>query len=83
MLIKVTEPGKITMKTWSTTSPNYYDAPNPGTVMVGFETTIPANTKAAINVLLIPEKAIGKTGKKTGSLQNWPNDHVIKEAFKP
>ena len=83
LIIQVTEPSKVVMKTWSTVSPNDYDAPNPGTAMVGFEAVIPANSKAAINVLMIPEKAKGKTGKKTGALQTWPDDGVITEVYKP
>jgi hypothetical protein len=45
----------IRMKTWSTAPPRDYDAPNPGTTIVGFEAIIPANTKANLNVILQPE----------------------------
>jgi hypothetical protein len=46
----------ITMKTWSTEPPRPYDAPNPGTVIVGFETVIPADSKAVLEVTLVPGK---------------------------
>ncbi|MBW8870312.1 MAG: hypothetical protein JF563_05995 [Acidobacteriales bacterium] len=47
--------GNLTMKTWPTDPPpNSYDAPNPGTIRVGFEVTIPARSKAAIVVSLMP-----------------------------
>ncbi len=45
----------IRMKTWSTAPPRDYDAPNPGTIIVGFEATLPANTKVKLNVILQPE----------------------------
>ncbi|MFN5912895.1 MAG: heparinase II/III family protein, partial [Chitinophagaceae bacterium] len=46
----------ITMKTWSTEPPRPYDAPNPGTVIVGIETVIPADSKAVLEVTLVPGK---------------------------
>lgn len=41
-------------KTWSTDPPNNYDAPNPGTTLVGFELKVPAHTKKSFNVILAP-----------------------------
>lgn len=41
-------------KTWSTDPPNSYDAPNPGTSLVGFELKVPAHTKKSFNVILVP-----------------------------
>jgi len=72
LTIKVMEPAVITMKTWSTVPTHSYDAANPGTIMVGFEATIPANSKAALTVLLLPDGAtenVSVTGKK---LDSWP-----------
>jgi len=47
--------GNLTMKTWPTDPPpNSYDAPNPGTIRVGFEVTVPAKSKASIVVSLMP-----------------------------
>jgi hypothetical protein len=70
MIVK--EPVAVTMKTWSTVSANAYDAANPGTTMIGFEATIPANTKALLTVLLMPEGSkenITVTAKK---VEEWP-----------
>lgn len=53
----------LTMKTWSTNPPNPYDAPNPGTVLTGFEVKVPANTTVALTVSLVPGKP-GKTSLK-------------------
>ena len=67
-------PVKVTMKTWSTDPPNAYDAPNPGTILTGFEVTIPAKTKLALTVSLVPEKAAGKAKKKIPALKEWNNE---------
>ncbi|NII26939.1 heparinase [Pseudoflavitalea sp. X16] len=72
--LEVTAPGEITMKTWSTDPPNSYDAPNPGTILTGFEVTLPANTKATIRVALKPGKAAGKAMAKATPLSHWKKD---------
>jgi hypothetical protein len=74
LILQVESPVKVTMKTWSTDPPNSYDAPNPGTTLTGFEITVPANTKIAFNVSLIPEKALGKAKKKIPALKDWNNE---------
>lgn len=48
-----------------------YGARNTGTNKIGFEVTIPANTKYALTVLLIPEDANIKTGITVPSLNEW------------
>ena len=73
LILKVQSPAAVTMKTWSTEPPNSYDAPNPGTALVGFEVTLPANTKAALDVSLIPEKSLKKATKKIQPLNTWDN----------
>ena len=42
---------QLRIKTWSTTGPMDYDAPNPGTMMVGFETLIPAGEKRELTAV--------------------------------
>ena len=37
LMLEVDGPQNLVMKTWSTDPPNSYDAPNPGTTLVGFE----------------------------------------------
>ena len=71
LFIKVQGPANVEMKTWSTTSPNDYDAPNPGTTLVGFETLIPKGSKASFTVFLIPEKVLNKVNPGIKSLQDW------------
>ena len=54
MKLNVSGAEKIKMKTWSTDPPRDYDAPNPGTILVGFEAIIPAGSKKTLQVSLIP-----------------------------
>ena len=72
LIIKVAEPGKITMKTWSTVPAHDYDAPNPGTTLIGFETTVPANTKTALQVFLLPAGVSQNPATIPGMLNTWP-----------
>ena len=69
---RVKEPASVTMKTWNTVPSNSYDAANPGTTMVGFEVTVPANTKAALTVLLLPQGAAENSSVTNLKLENWP-----------
>jgi hypothetical protein len=71
LFLKVQATANIIMKTWSTDPPNSYDAPNPGTALVGFELTLPARYTTAFNVLLIPEKSLDKKTKKIKPLAGW------------
>ncbi|QIP14356.1 heparinase [Spirosoma aureum] len=73
LILQVQEPAIVTLKTWPTDPKHDYDAPNPGTTLVGFEVKLPANTKSAITVLLIPEKAVKKTNTNVQPLQQWPH----------
>jgi hypothetical protein len=72
LVLKILEPANVTMKTWSTVSPNSYDAANTGTIMTGFETTIPANTAAPLTVLLLPEGAVENSLVSGMKLSEWP-----------
>ncbi|MFT3934451.1 MAG: heparinase II/III family protein [Chitinophagaceae bacterium] len=71
LLLKVNGSIKISMKTWSTDPPAYYDAPNPGTTIVGFESVVPKNTKANFNVLLVPGKSSASFSKPIAALKDW------------
>jgi hypothetical protein len=72
LTIKVMEPASVTMKTWSTVPPHSYDAANQGTIMVGFEAVIPADTKASLTVLLLPDGATENSSITLKKLENWP-----------
>lgn len=74
MILKVVSPSNVEMKTWSTKPPHEYDAENPGTILVGFETVIPANSKATLTVLLIPDGTTVKERSAVKKLASWPSD---------
>ncbi|MDR2036568.1 MAG: heparinase II/III-family protein [Bacteroidales bacterium] len=69
--LEVSEPSKVTMRIWSTQSPNDFDSPNPGTALIGFEVNIPANAEAILSVKLVPQSA-KKAGNKIPALEQWP-----------
>jgi hypothetical protein len=71
LTLQVKSPGKVTMKTWSTDPPNSYDAPNPGTTLVGFEIEVPAGTEETLEVLLVPGKAAKKVAATSKPLNAW------------
>jgi heparinase II/III-like protein len=71
LLLTVQEPANITMKTWTTVPPNSYDAPNPGTSLIGFEVNLAANTTTAITVTLVPGSKDKKANKKIQALEKW------------
>lgn len=71
LIVQVDEPASITLKTWPTNPVHDYDAANPGTTLLGFEVTVPAQTKAALTVRLIPEKAAQKKMEKVKALGEW------------
>jgi hypothetical protein len=72
LVLKVVEPSGITMKTWSTESPNSYDAANPGTIFTGFEVKIPAGSTASLVVLLLPDGAFENSLVSAKKLSDWP-----------
>ncbi|MFN4146398.1 MAG: heparinase II/III family protein [Runella sp.] len=71
LTLKVTLPQNITLKTWPTTPTHDYDAPNPGTTLVGFETTLPANTTQTLSVSLIPQGVVVNKDTRIPSLKDW------------
>ena len=69
--IEVAEPARVTMKTWPTTPTHEYEMPNTGTVLVGFEVKLAAETSTPLLVKLIPQSAKA-TAAKIPELKNWP-----------
>ena len=64
-------PENLKMMTWSTAPTNDYDPENPGTIMVGFECEVPANTTQNFEVLLVPEEFESKAVFLDRSLAEW------------
>lgn len=73
LILQVQEPANVTLKTWTTDPPHDYDTPNPGTTLVGFEVTVPANAKTALTVLLLPQRAGSVTPSVVQPLGQWPH----------
>jgi len=69
--LKVNTNAKVTMKTWPTTPTTSYDAPNPGTTLVGFEMKLEPSQKQAIQVLLIPGSVDSKKIRFEKPLGKW------------
>ena len=72
LTLQVNEPAGIELKTWPTDPTHDYDTPNPGTVLVGFEVKLPANSKSAITVSLIPTSSVNRPKQPVPSLEQWP-----------
>jgi len=70
--LEVAEPANITLKTYSTRGPHDYDAPNPGTTLVGFEVALPAGAKALLTVLLRPGSKGQQAPRSVRPLARWP-----------
>ena len=54
LTLQVDAPIKIDKKTWSTSPTTSYDAENPGPVLVGFETILPADSQYTFHIKLTP-----------------------------
>ena len=71
LILQVQEPANVVIKTWPTDPPHSYDAPNPGTTLVGFEITLPPNVERTITVTLVPQSAEKDVKKKMLALSKW------------
>jgi len=61
----------VQLRTYSTAPPADYDAPNPGTRMIGFEVTLSAGQAARTAVLLNPPTVQAKTAIDLQPLLQW------------
>jgi hypothetical protein len=71
LVLKVNTSIGVSMKTWTTQSPNSYDAPNPGTTLVGFELELAPNQTTDIQVLMIPGSAENIKFEPVLPLSKW------------
>ena len=68
--LRVECPAPVEMKTWDTAPATDYDAPNPGTIRVGFEAKVPAGKPVDLVVKLVPGQA-GAAGETIPPLAGW------------
>jgi hypothetical protein len=61
----------ITLKTWSTEPTTDYDAANPGTTLIGFETILEPNQVADYTAYLISKSALKKFKATIKNLDSW------------
>jgi hypothetical protein len=71
LVLQVKTLSEVTMKTWTTQSVTSYDAPNPGTTLVGFELKLKPNQKQSVQVLLIPDPEKNKKIRFEKGLGSW------------
>jgi hypothetical protein len=71
LTLKVEGPKGIQLTTWSTEPTTDYDAPNPGTIRVGFDYELKSRESATLKVLLIPEGNDATTMPLKGKLTDW------------
>ena len=69
--LKVQGPDNIQMKIWSTAPTNNYDAENPGTIIVGFECELPANSTESFEVVLVPQSLEADANFTNMTLDEW------------
>ena len=71
LLLRVTSPGNVQLKTWSTEPTADYDAPNPGTTLLGFDIQVAPGKSQVLQVMLIPRGSEKNMTRKIVSLDNW------------
>jgi hypothetical protein len=73
MTLTVVEPTDVKLRIWSTQSPNEYDAENPNTALIGFETTAKPDAELNLVVTLVPKSA-GRVNNRNIRLSQWPKN---------
>jgi hypothetical protein len=71
MALAVLTEANTRLATYSTAPKADYDAPNPGTRLVGFEVSLPAGKKASTTVVLTPPGARAGAAPDVKPLANW------------
>lgn len=71
LILKVEGPEGIQLTTWSTEPTTDYDAPNPGTIRLGFDYELKAGESFTFRVLLIPGDDVETLAPTKSALENW------------
>lgn len=71
LTLRLDHPANAKLQTWSSAPTTDYDAPNEGTVLVGFEIEVPAGTSQTLQVSLLPQKVVPTTKGFDTLLSNW------------
>lgn len=70
LIFQVDEPANVTLTTWSSQPTTDYDAANPGTILIGFETNLTSDEQVVLQVSLIPASVKDKNIVRK-SLKDW------------
>ena len=71
LMLRVDYPLNVKIKTWDTTSPNDWDAPNKGATFIGFEVNLSDAATHILQVSLIPDIKNEKKFTFNKYLNNW------------
>lgn len=71
LTLRVDYPAQAKLQTWSTAPTTSYDAPNEGTVLIGFEFEVPAGTSQTLQVSLLPQNVVSNSKKFDKPLDQW------------
>jgi hypothetical protein len=71
LTLRVDAPAKVQLQTWSSAPTTDYDAPNEGTVLVGFEIEVPAGNSQTLQVSLLPQNIVPTTKGFDRPLTQW------------
>jgi hypothetical protein len=71
LTLRVDAPATAKLQTWSSAPTTDYDAPNEGTVLVGFEVEVPAGASQTLQVSLVPESARAVQKSMNKPLAQW------------
>ena len=71
LTLRVDYPADAKLQTWSSAPTTDYDAPNPGTVLIGFEYEVPAGKSQTLQVSLLPQKVVSTTKGFDQPLAQW------------
>jgi hypothetical protein len=71
LTLRVDAPANAKLQTWSSAPTTDYDAPNEGTVLVGFEYEVPAGASQTMQVSLIPGSTKPASATMNKPLAQW------------
>lgn len=71
LVMRLAEPAGARFRTMTTVPPEKYDAPNPGTTLLGFEVSVPPGSKKNLVVIFLPEKAVENKSLTEITLDEW------------
>ncbi len=72
LTLRINEPSDAVFTTWTTNPPQPYDAPNPGTVRIGFDVRRNPSKPFSIMVTMVPDEVTLENKMAIPPLTEWP-----------